>query len=288
MIRKEILNNLQTLKSLWRSYISQLICLRFPLEAFSRSTKTHQKGTQQSVTNDVSSCGQVSWAVWHVLRSWVSESERSGHKGFNAHFVVKLKEEGVTNQLVFMILKPAVSSPQQITQVVLTFLLRIHTHRPEVREAAAGQDFLPVPRLMMWKGCHLATRQAMAAIRLGPSGRAPRRVVCAHTIRPSIHIHLPPVALLCACACLFVSLKLRGVEKRGRAEPATKLIRQIPVTLETFSQLRPSTHTIQTAPLFVSFVCFLFASFPPFLSVFRPMDIFCVSIWLTEKYLHSA
>ena len=79
----------------------------------------------------------------------MSESERSGHKGFNAHFVVKLKEEGVTNQLVFMILKPAVSSPQQITQVVLTFLLRIHTHSTEVREAAAGQDFLPVPRLMM-------------------------------------------------------------------------------------------------------------------------------------------
>lgn len=65
---------------------------------------------------------------------------------------------------------------------------------------------------------------------------------------------------VCVCVCLFVSLRLRGVEKRGRTEPTTKLICQIPVTLETFSQLRPSTHTMRTAPLFVSFVCFLFAS----------------------------
>lgn len=92
--------------------MSQLICLRILLEAFSQSiAKTHQKGTQQSVTNDVSNCGQVSCAVWRVLRSWVSESERSGHEGFNAHFLVKLKEEGVTNQRVFVFLKPAVSSP---------------------------------------------------------------------------------------------------------------------------------------------------------------------------------
>lgn len=75
------------------------------------------------------------------------------------------------------------------------------------------------------------------------------------------------------CMCLFESLRLRGVERRGHTEPVTKLIRQIPVTWVTFSQLRSSAHTMWTSLLFLSFVCFLFASFPP-LSGFRPMDFF--------------
>lgn len=65
------------------------------------------------------------------------------------------------------------------------------------------------------------------------------------------------------CVCLFVALRLRGVERRGHTEPVTKLIRQIPATSETFSQLRSSARAVWTAPPSLSFVCCLFASYPP-------------------------
>lgn len=94
-----------------------------------------------------------------------------------------------------------------------------------------------------------------------------------------IHTNMPLVAFMCVFiflfvfVCLLVSLKLREVERRGHSEPVTKLIRQIPVTRVTFSQLRFSAHTMWTALLFLSFVCFLLASFPA-LAGFKPVHFF--------------
>lgn len=55
--------------------------------------------------------------------------------------------------------------------------------------------------------------------------------------------------------CLFVALRLRGVERRGHSESLTKLIRQIPVTSETFAPLRSSARALWTAA--ISVICLL-------------------------------
>lgn len=56
--------------------------------------------------------------------------------------------------------------------------------------------------------------------------------------------------------CLFVALRLRGVERRGHTESLTKLIRQIPVTSKTFAPLRSSARALWTAAA-ISVICLL-------------------------------
>lgn len=89
--------------------------------------------------------------------------------------------------------------------------------------------------------------------------------------------------------CLFVSLRLRGVERRGHTEPATKPIHQTAVTSERRSQLRTAAHALWTLQLFL-FAAFLFASL--FFSHWTQahalfFGVGGLSIQLVLKYLQS-
>lgn len=85
--------------------------------------------------------------------------------------------------------------------------------------------------------------------------------------RKSCHISsfvspsLPRRGLFRVCACLFVSLRLRGVERRGHTGPPAEPIHQTPVASET--PLRSAARALWTLQPFL-FAAFLFA--PSFFS----------------------
>lgn len=150
------------------------------------------------------------------------------------------------------------------TQVLLPFHLSLYAHRTLVRRAGRVRNFGLC--LSWWCGKPVIALHVTPCIPYDVTEWACLWLEeCVRCAPDRVYTYKSPRYLfLCmcmeVCVCLFVSLRLRGVERRGHSEPVTKLIRQIPVT---FSQLRSSAHTMWTALLFLSFVCFLFASFPP-------------------------
>lgn len=151
----------------------------------------------------------------------------------------------------------------------------VHAHGAIERRAGMVHKFLRVPQLMMWKGCHCLACHATCTVYRDWTG---------------MHIYVPQVLssvcmFVCARVCLSVSLRLRGVERRGHTEPVTKLIRQIPVTWVTFSQLRSGAHTMWTGAavsvICLFSICILSPTPPPSLSFsgFRPMHFFLACLF---------